>query len=43
MVAARATQSPIELVLVSGDRLQIAPGAEIATLRTMLDVLRERA
>jgi transposase-like protein len=38
-----AGQAPIELVLVSGDRLRIAPGADAATLRTVLNVLRERA
>ena len=34
---------PIELFLVSGDRLRIAPGTDAATLRTVLNVLRERA
>jgi len=34
---------PVELILVSGDRLRIAPGADAATLRTVLSVLRERA
>jgi len=34
---------PVELILVSGDRLRIAPGADAATLRTVLNVLRERA
>lgn len=34
---------PIELILTSGDRLRIAPGADAATLRTLLSVLRERA
>jgi putative transposase len=47
LVAADATaaaeQLPIELLLVSGDRLRIAPGADAATLRTVLNVLRERA
>lgn len=47
LVAADATaaveQLPIELFLVSGDRLRIAAGADAATLRTVLDVLRERA
>jgi hypothetical protein len=33
----------IELVLASGDRLHISPGADAATLRTVLSVLRERA
>jgi transposase len=47
LVAADATvaggQLPIELFLVSGERLRIAPGTDAATLRTVLDVLRERA
>jgi putative transposase len=47
LVAADATvaaeQLPIELLLVSGDRLRIAPGTDAATLRTVLNVLRERA
>ena len=34
---------PVELILASGDRLRIAPGADAATLRTVLSVLRERA
>jgi putative transposase len=46
LVAAGATaaaeQLPIELLLVSGDRLRIAPGADAATLRTVLNALRER-
>jgi transposase-like protein len=36
-------EAPIELILTSGDRLRIAPGADAATLRTVLNVLRERA
>jgi transposase-like protein len=47
LVAADATaaaeQLPIEVLLVSGDRLRIAPGTDTATLRTVLNVLRERA
>jgi hypothetical protein len=35
--------SSVELILVSGDRLRIPPGADAATLRTVLSVLRERA
>ncbi len=35
--------APIELVLASGDRLRILPGADAATLRSVLSVLRERA
>jgi hypothetical protein len=34
---------PVELILASGDRLRIAPGADAATIRTVLNVLRERA
>ena len=34
---------PVELILVSGDRLRIAPGADATTLRIVLSVLRERA
>lgn len=33
----------MELILVSGDHLRIGPGADAATLRTVLSVLRERA
>jgi transposase-like protein len=32
----------LELILASGDRLRIAPGTDAATLRAVLDVLRER-
>jgi transposase-like protein len=42
-VASGNQQAPVELVLVSGDRLRIAPGADAATLRTVLNVLREHA
>jgi hypothetical protein len=35
--------APLELILSSGDRLRIAPGADAGTLRTVLNVLRERA
>jgi transposase-like protein len=34
--------APLELILPSGDRLRIAPGADAATLRIVLNVLRER-
>ena len=34
--------APLELILASGDRLRIAPGADAATLRAVLSVLRER-
>jgi hypothetical protein len=33
---------PLELILVSGDRLRIAPGADAETLRAVLKVLQER-
>ena len=32
---------PVELVLSSGDRLRIGPGADAATLRLVLSMLRE--
>jgi hypothetical protein len=35
--------APIELLLASGDRLRIAPGTDAVTLRTVLNILRERA
>ena len=34
--------APLELILASGDRLRIAPGTDAATLRSVLNVLRER-
>jgi hypothetical protein len=34
--------APLELILTSGERLRIAPGADAATLRAVLNVLRER-
>ena len=34
---------PVEQILASGDRLRIAPGTDAVTLRTVLNVLRERA
>lgn len=34
---------PIELLLASGERLRIARGTDSLTLRTVLNVLRERA
>jgi hypothetical protein len=47
LVAAEAATitepAPIELLLASGDRLRIAPGTDALTLRTVLNVLRERA
>ncbi|MDQ1471153.1 MAG: putative transposase [Bryobacterales bacterium] len=35
--------APVELILASGDRLRITPGTDAATLRTVLNVLRELA
>ncbi len=35
-------RASLELILASGDRLRIAPGADAATLRAVLTVLRER-
>jgi transposase-like protein len=35
--------APLELALVSGQRLRIASGVDAATLRTVLSVLQERA
>lgn len=39
----RAAAAPLELQLGSGERLAIGAGADAATLRTVLAVLRERA
>ena len=36
-------RATVELVLATGDRLRILPGADAATLRSVLNVLRERA
>jgi hypothetical protein len=36
----RAAEAALELVLVSGERLRIGAGADAATLRVVLDVLR---
>jgi hypothetical protein len=33
----------LELIFCSGERLRIAPGADMGMLRTVLSVLRERA
>ncbi|MDQ1472548.1 MAG: putative transposase [Bryobacterales bacterium] len=41
--SAMKDHAPVELILASGDRLRIAPGTDISTLRTVLSVLRERA
>jgi transposase-like protein len=40
---ASAAQSPIELILASGERLRIPPGTDAETLHIVLNVLRERA
>ena len=42
-VSHQPQKAALELVLANGDRLQIATGVEAATLRTVLNVLRERA
>jgi transposase-like protein len=34
--------APLELILASGDRLRITSGADVDTLRAVLNVLRER-
>ena len=39
----RNDHAPVELILASGDRVRLAPGTDAATLRTVLNVLRERA
>jgi hypothetical protein len=39
--SAPAGVAALELVLVSGERLRIAPGIDDATLRLVLSVLRE--
>ena len=36
----RTTESVLELVLATGERLRIGIGVDITTLRTVLDVLR---
>lgn len=37
----QARGEPVELVLSSGDRLHIGPGADAATVRLVLGILRE--
>ena len=37
------SSAAVELVLASGERVQVAPGTDAATLRMVLGVLRERA
>lgn len=39
--ATRVSAETVEVILVSGDRLRIAPGVDVATLRLVLSVLRE--
>jgi transposase-like protein len=41
--SAAKDHAPMELILASGDRLRISPGTDATTLRTVLNVLRERA
>src|SRR5580704_526711 len=41
--ATNRDEAPIELLLATGDRLRIAPGADAVTLRTVLNILREPA
>ena len=41
--SAAKDHAPVELILASGDRLRITPGTDAATLRTLLNVLRELA
>jgi len=38
---AHSNVSTLELILVSGERLRIAPGFDAASMRAVLDVLRE--
>jgi transposase len=40
---AASNRTILELVMAGGERLQIAPGVDAATLRTVLALLRERA
>jgi transposase-like protein len=37
----RQRGEPVELILSSGDRLQVGPGADAATVRLVLGILRE--
>ena len=37
---AKPTAEPLELILVTGERLRITAGVEISTLRTVLEALR---
>ena len=39
--SSRSAPAAVEVILASGERLQIAPGVEAATLRLVLSVLRE--
>ena len=38
--ASKRTAEPLELILAGGERLLIGVGVEVATLRTVLEVLR---
>lgn len=40
--SAESNVSRLELILVSGERLRIAPGVDAATLEAVLSVLRQR-
>lgn len=42
VVASAPALQPLQLVLAGGERLEIRPGIDAATLRTVLTLLRER-
>ena len=42
VVASVRAPQPLELLLAGGERLEIPPGTDEATLRTVLRLLRER-
>ena len=37
---AKPTAEPLELILVTGERLRVTAGVEVSTLRTVLEALR---
>lgn len=39
----KSSKAPVEVVLATGERVQISPGADAAMLRMVLGVLREPA
>jgi hypothetical protein len=41
MAPSTALQQPLQLVLAGGERLEIPPGTDEATLRTVLGLLRQ--